>query len=100
MGLSSSIDCPYYSNINNEVNTMIEWIQNNWMSVVGTVAVIGGGMYIPVVRGIVLMGLKTMISEAVLKKIAIQMVEKLVKSTKNKLDDIWFAEFKKKVEDA
>ena len=41
-----------------------------------------------------------MISEAVLKKIAIQMVEKLVKSTKNKLDDIWFAEFKKKVEDA
>tara|TARA_R100000315_G_scaffold19075_1_gene6794 strand:+ start:1405 stop:1644 length:240 start_codon:yes stop_codon:yes gene_type:complete len=79
---------------------MIEWIQNNWMSVVGTIAVIGGGMYIPVVRGIVLMGLKTMISEAVLKKIAIQMVEKLVKSTKNKLDDIWFAEFKKKVEDA
>ena len=78
---------------------MIEWIQDNWMSVVGTVAVIGGGMYIPVVRGIVLMGLKTMISEAVLKKIAIQMVEKLVKSTKNKLDDIWFAEFKKKVED-
>ena len=79
---------------------MIEWIQDNWMSVVGTVAVIGGGMYIPVVRGIVLMGLKPMISEAVLKKIAIQMVEKLVKSTKNKLDDIWFAEFKKKVEDA
>tara|TARA_Y100001951_G_scaffold56368_1_gene44671 strand:- start:498 stop:800 length:303 start_codon:yes stop_codon:yes gene_type:complete len=100
MGLSCSIDCPYYSNINNEVNTMIEWIQDNWMSVVGTVAVIGGGMYIPVVRGFVLMGLKTMISEAVLKKIAIQMVEKLVKSTKNKLDDIWFAEFKKKVEDA
>ena len=79
---------------------MIEWIQDNWMSVVGTVAVIGVGMYIPVVRGFVLMGLKTMISEAVLKKIAIQMVEKLVKSTKNKLDDIWFAEFKKKVEDA
>ena len=79
---------------------MIEWIQDNWMSVVGTVAVIGGGMYIPVVRGFVLMGLKTMISEVVLKKIAIQMVEKLVKSTKNKLDDIWFAEFKKKVEDA
>jgi|TARA_R110000824_G_scaffold95874_5_gene230157 hypothetical protein len=79
---------------------MIEWIQSNWMSIVGTVAVIGGGMYIPFVRGFVLMGLKTMISEAVLKKIAIQMVEKLVKSTKNKLDDIWFAEFKKKVEDA
>ena len=79
---------------------MIDWIQSNWLSVVGTVAVIGGGMYIPFVRGIVLMGFKTMISEKVVKKIAVQMIEKLVKSSKNKLDDVWFAEFKKKMEDA
>jgi len=46
------------------------------------------------------LGLKTMISEAVVKKIAIQIIEKLVKSSKNKLDDVWFAEFKKKVQDA
>ena len=79
---------------------MIEWIQSNWATIVGTIAVIGGGMYIPFVRGLVLMGLKTMISEAVVKKIAIQIIEKLVKSSKNKLDDVWFAEFKKKVQDA
>ena len=79
---------------------MIEWIQSNWATIVGTVAVIGGGMYIPFVRGLVMMGLKTMISEAVVKKIAIQIIEKLVKSSKNKLDDVWFAEFKKKVQDA
>ena len=79
---------------------MIEWIQSNWATIVGTVAVIGGGMYIPFVRGLVLMGLKTMISEAVVNKIAIQIIEKLVKSSKNKLDDVWFAEFKKKVQDA
>jgi|TARA_R100001530_G_scaffold114820_1_gene81780 hypothetical protein len=79
---------------------MIDWIQSNWMSVVGTVAVIGGGMYIPFVRGLVLTGFKTMISEKVVKKIAIQIVEKLVKSSKNKLDDVWFAEFKKKVDNA
>ena len=79
---------------------MIEWIQSNWMSIVGTVAVIGGGMYIPFVRGLVLTGFKTMVSEKVVKKIAIQIVEKLVKSSKNKLDDVWFAEFKKKVENA
>ena len=79
---------------------MIEWIQSNWATIVGTVAVIGGGMYIPFVRGLVIMGLKTVISETVLKKIAIQIVEKLVKSTKNKLDDVWFAEFKKKVDNA
>ena len=79
---------------------MIEWIQSNSATIVGTVAVIGGGMYIPFVRGLVFMGLKTMISEAVVKKIAIQIIEKLVKSSKNKLDDVWFAEFKKKVQDA
>jgi len=79
---------------------MIEWIQSNWATIVGTVAVIRGGMYIPLVRGLVIMGLKTVISEAVVKKIAIQIIEKLVKSSKNKLDDVWFAEFKKKVEDA
>ena len=78
----------------------MEWIQSHWVSIVGTIAVIGGGLYIPFVRGLVLTGMKTMVSEAVLKKIAVQMVEKLVKSTKNKLDDVWFAEFKIQIEDA
>ena len=78
----------------------MEWIQSNWATIVGTVAVIGGGMYIPFVRGLVITGLKTVVSEAVLKKVAIQVVEKLVKSSKNKLDDIWFAQFKKNVQDA
>tara|TARA_R110001583_G_scaffold3661_1_gene22673 strand:- start:234 stop:473 length:240 start_codon:yes stop_codon:yes gene_type:complete len=79
---------------------MMEWIQSHWVSIVGTLAVIGGGLYIPFVRGLVITGLKTVISEAVLKKVAIQFVEKLVKSSKNKLDDIWFAEFKKNVTDS
>tara|TARA_Y100000296_G_scaffold2279_1_gene2520 strand:+ start:39 stop:275 length:237 start_codon:yes stop_codon:yes gene_type:complete len=78
----------------------MEWIQSHWVSVVGTLAVIGGGLYIPFVRGLVITGLKTVISEAVLKKVAIQFVEKLVKSSKNKLDDVWFAEFKKNVTDS
>ena len=68
----------------------MEWIQNNWVSIAGAVAVVGGGLYIPFVRGLVITGLKTVVSEAVLKKVAIQVVEKLVKSSKNKLDDIWF----------
>ena len=68
----------------------MEWIQSHWVSIVGTIAVIGGGLYIPFVRGLVLTGVKTMVSEVVLKKIAVQMVEKLVKSTKNDMDDkIW-----------
>ena len=78
----------------------MEWIQSNWVSIAGAVAVVGGGLYIPFVRGLVITGLKTVVSEAVLKKVAIQVVEKLVKSSKNKLDDIWFAQFKKNVQDA
>ena len=78
----------------------MEWIQNNWVSIAGTLAVIGGGLYIPFVRGLVVTGIKTVVSEAVLKKVAIQIIGKLVKSSKNKLDDVWFSEFKKNVEDA
>jgi len=78
----------------------MEWIQSHWVSIVGTLAVIGGGMYIPFVRGLVITGLKTVVSETVLKKVAIQIIGKLVKSSKNKLDDVWFAEFKKNVDDA
>ena len=78
----------------------MEWIQSHWVSIVGTLAVIGGCLYIPFVRGLVITGLKTVVSEAVLKKVAIQIIGKLVKSSKNKLDDVWFSEFKKNVEDA
>ena len=76
----------------------MDWIKDHLITIVGTLAVIGGGMYIPFVRGLVFTGLKTIVSETVLKKVAIQVVEKLVKSSKNKLDDIWFAEFRKNVE--
>ena len=76
----------------------MDWIKDHIITIVGTLAVIGGGMYIPFVRNLVFTGVKTIVSEAVLKKVAIQVVEKLVKSSKNKLDDIWFAEFRKNVE--
>ena len=48
----------------------MEWIQSHWVSIVGTLAVIGGGLYIPFVRGLVITGLKTVVSETVLKKVA------------------------------
>lgn len=79
---------------------MMEWIQGNWISIVGAVAAFGGGLYVPFIRGLVITGLKSLVTEVVLRKIAIQVVGKVVKSSKNKLDDIWFAQFKKNVEDA
>ena len=35
----------------------MEWIQSHWVSVVGAVAVVGGVLYIPFVRGLVITGL-------------------------------------------
>jgi len=66
-----------------------------WMYVAGGLVAIVGGWYVPFLRAIYVAGFKAMLSEAVLKKVFISVAEKLVKSSKNKLDDIWFAQMKK-----
>lgn len=78
----------------------MEWISNNWQIVAGTIGAGVLGMYIPFTRGLIMAGVRAMISEAVMKKAAIIAIGGLVESTKNKLDDAWFAEFKKSVEDS
>jgi len=76
----------------------MDWLQSNWTWLAGAFAIVGGGFYIPFMRSMIFSGFKAMVSEAVLKKAAMQMVGKLVKSSKNKLDDVWYEEFKKKIE--
>ena len=66
-----------------------------WMYVTGGLVAVAGGWYIPFLRTIYIAGFKSMMSEAVLKKIFMSVAEKLVKSSKNKLDDIWFEQLKK-----
>jgi hypothetical protein len=66
-----------------------------WMYVAGGLVAVVGGWYVPFLRTIYVAGFKAMLSEAVLKKVFISVAEKLVKSSKNKLDDIWFAQMKK-----
>jgi len=68
-----------------------------WIYVAGGLAAVAGGLYVPFLRTIYIAGFKAMLSEAVLRKVFISVAEKLVKSSKNKLDDIWFAQLKKNI---
>tara|TARA_Y100000310_G_C20540180_1_gene742866 strand:- start:408 stop:626 length:219 start_codon:yes stop_codon:yes gene_type:complete len=70
-------------------------MSETWMYVAGGLVAAVGGWYVPFLRAIYVAGFKAMLSEAVLKKVFISVAEKLVKSSKNKLDDIWFAQMKK-----
>ena len=73
----------------------MEWISNNWQSVVGVSVALAGMAYVPFVRIILFKGAKALLSEAFLKEMFISLAEKYVKSTKTKLDDVWFAQLKK-----
>jgi len=73
----------------------MEWISNNWQSVVGVLVALAGMAYVPVIRTILFKGLKAFLSEAFLKEMFLALAEKYVKSTKTKLDDVWFAQLKK-----
>jgi Tfp pilus assembly protein PilE len=73
----------------------MEWLSNNWQSVVGTLAAIVGMAYVPFVRMVLFKGAKALMSESFLKEMFISLAEKYVKSTKTKLDDVWFAQLKK-----
>jgi hypothetical protein len=69
---------------------------SDWMYVAGGVVLMAvGGWYVPFMRSLYMVGFKSLLSEAVLKKVFISVAEKLVKSSKNKLDDIWFEQMKK-----
>jgi len=76
---------------------MVEWFQTNWILIVVMLAIIIGGFYVPGLRGIWVIALKSLLNEAVLKSLFLAIAEKLVKSTKNTLDDVWFNEVKKKL---
>ena len=75
----------------------MEFLADKWQWVVGTLVVVFGGFWVPGLRTLIMLALKTLVSEAVLKRIFLEIAEKLVKSTKTKIDDIWLEELKKKL---
>jgi hypothetical protein len=74
---------------------MTEFILEYGMPLVSAVILILGGMYVPAVRKILLVMFRALLTENVIKRIVIYLLENLVKSTKNKLDDKILEEIKK-----
>ena len=77
---------------------IIDFITSNWYYFIIVLALFVGGFHVPVIRQLVMVGFRSLLSEAVIKRMVVVMLEKLVKSTKNKLDDVWLAQVKKKME--
>ncbi len=77
---------------------MIDWIQTNWLIIVMFAILVFGGFYTPGLRNIWIAALKALLTENVMKRLFLSIAEKLVASTKNKLDDAWLEELKKTLE--
>jgi hypothetical protein len=76
---------------------MKELFLDNWQYVAGILMALAG-LKVPVVQKLFFAGLKTLISERMVTVFILALLEKLVKSSKTKLDDTWFEEFKKQFE--
>ncbi len=75
----------------------MDFLADKWQWIVGTLVVVFGGLWVPGLRTLVMIALKTLVSEAVLKRIFLEIAGKLVKSTKTQIDDIWLEELKKRL---
>ena len=76
----------------------MEFLMSNWMVVLGVLVVIVGSFYVPFLRNFIMIGFRSLLSEAVIKRMLLMLTEKAVKSTKNNLDALWLAQLKKKLD--
>jgi len=70
----------------------MEWIMNNWQSILGTVVTIAGLGWLPFTRALLLRGIRVAMSEAFLKALFFDLAKKYVASTKTTLDDKFLAQ--------
>lgn len=73
----------------------MDFITNNWQSIVGTIITIAGLGWLPFTRTLLLKGLKVVMSEAFLKALFFDLAGKYVASTKTTLDDKFLEELEK-----
>jgi hypothetical protein len=73
----------------------MEWIQNHWQAIVGTIAGLVGLGWLPFTRVIIMKGIKVLLSETFLQALFFDLAEKYVASTKTTLDDKFLKALKK-----
>ena len=76
----------------------MDWIQNNWYTVLGSLAGIVGLGWLPFTRVLLLKGIKVLMSETFLKAMFFDLAEKYVKSTDTSLDDKFLNQLKNSFE--
>ena len=76
---------------------MKEFILNNWQYIAGILVAIAS-LKVPVTQKLIFTALRAMATEKMITLFVLKMIESLVKSTKTKLDDAWFEEFKNSFE--
>jgi hypothetical protein len=74
---------------------MLEWIQSNWMIVIGTVVALYAGVTIPGIRGLVFKAFKELVSKNVIEQALLEFATWYVKRTETKVDDKWLEALKK-----
>tara|TARA_R100001530_G_scaffold52171_1_gene38618 strand:- start:732 stop:965 length:234 start_codon:yes stop_codon:yes gene_type:complete len=77
---------------------MVEFLMSNWMIAVGVIALGVGSFYIPFLNKFIMVGFRSLLTEKVMTKMIVMLLEKAVKSSSNKLDDLWLAQMKKKLQ--
>ena len=69
---------------------LISWLQSNWEAIVGTIFSIIVGFALPVTRRIMIIMLKSILTERAMIQAIIYLGDAIVKSTKTKFDDtVW-----------
>jgi len=79
---------------------MLEFFSSNWQTIVGVLVIVIGGFYIPGLRKLWIKAFQALLTEKVLTQLFLVVAERLVKSTKTALDDVWLEELKKKINQA
>jgi len=77
--------------------TVWTWFTDRWGTIVAMIGITLGAFAVPGLRTLMVLALKTLVSEAVLKKIFLLVAKKFVLSTKTKVDDIWLEELEKQL---
>ena len=72
----------------------MDWIQNNWYTVLGSLAGVVGLGWLPFTRVLLLKGVKVLMSETFLKAMFFDLAEKYVESTETSLDDKFLKQLK------
>lgn len=72
------------------------WMVESWKPILGVLVFMAGGFYVPGVRTLLFHALKAAISGPVLKRLAIEALQKYVDSTETTVDNAFLDEFKRR----